>query len=902
MRKSTHIRILHTIYYITMAASKTGARFVTATVAVQSPNNVVLGEVALGASSTAPGVALASAKGEKRRRTRVGALQPNVTLQVGGLAVVPTLKVPPEQAKRMRLCELTKRSGYASTFAPVGLGTAISPHQVLLHPSYGPAFGNQFSLNIKQHLTKTLLSATTPAVQIPKTFRAGGPPFVPTYSGAAARQRKFVTDISITPAKAILYKGVPDIIAQTTSHYDNNRTVSCWSFVQVPFDRNEAMRLERKSVGQYGPFWTAELTAALDAYAAASVSSKIVHKFSSRKGAKTNYKCISGNGVPAATIGTDGDFFYDLGGNFYGPKTGAVWGIATPGAKTADEIATAADEAACIAGTATPVMYPSDQELKNGTYASVVVVVNFDVVGAADNVRVAWENVAKLSGDFVQHAASPGLPAEWQTKVPWGYDGTGDASGAPYKKAPVNSKWVVAAGTEIGRLLSEECRASNSDSDWPTYLPNWSKDTANLASPLQKAYMAANYGHMLRGGPSTNALGGASYKPFAEFPSDARFLETGNKKAFTNFKVPPSLMHYDTQGPPSYRFSELDAEYGYSDGIHHEQLIAEAIWEKVRIEGRTYACTVPIREASYVQPGSGSVTQEVYRPATCYKVSGPTATDVGLDPTSLLSRTDAALKTKIQTDKLYYNFYGSVHYRAGSGPVDRKSHRFVACTAQDRAYAVFGAAAIEEVASDGIKKPLDANGYRSDWPHQGEFTEIDPEVYSDDRATGITAPYVNTPRQPASHNFDWAAVRSWDRYFDGVTNCRTVNTTKTYDPGGANPLDVTQYGETYAAQADNTVFEGWTPKVLNEAQRNILRCGENVLVAWPYEVPEKTPNSVTYPEQGGTKHYSALWFMVPAESCTAATSSGGISSLMSVFTPFQWCHKPVSIAIALQKN
>jgi hypothetical protein len=863
---------------------------------VQASRDLDVGDVDPGVPPAAAGVSMAPVQAKKRGRLRVAETQPDVTLQVGGLAVVPKLNVPPEQAKRMRLCDVTKRSGYASTFTHVGLGTAISPNQVLMHPSNGPSFGNVRSINIRDHLTKEIRCAVNPSETNFKRVNAFG---ASLNSGDYARRLKFIGDTT-NIGGGVAYSGCPDPDTQMGSYSEPNRAVSCWSFVKVPFDRREAMRLEQKSGGKYGLFWPDKLTAALDTYARASVENRIIHKFSTRMNAH-KYKYLTGSAAPAAGTGINGDFFLDTAlNNLYGPKTaGGGWGAVVAAGITTDAAAfTKIDELCVAAGTASPVMYPTKKEVQNGTYSSVIVVVDAANVSASATVNAAWKSVAQLTGDLAIKGRAI-VPAAWRTvqKNPLGYDET-----TGYTINPGNPVWSVADGVEIGRRMAEECRASPPDANWPHYNPGWAPSiaAATPATATDVEYMRANYPHMLNGGPSTNALGGASYRPFAKYATDARFLETGHIKDFIDTKVPPTLMHYDTQGPSSYRFSDLDAVHGYKDGVHHERIIAERIWENVRKEGRVYACTLPIREASYVQPDTGTVTAEVYRPATCYKISGPETSDVDPgDNTSLIMRTDKDFRDQIAKDKLYYNFYGSVIWRRTSPPDPAKlSARFVACTAQDRAFAVFGAARIDEVTGDDMKEPTNANGYFNDWDDSGSYGPVVGTPYSNDRATGIEAPYINTARQPPEYREEWAGVRPWNRYFNGFNNARTVNSAKTYGDGTtATDINLVPYGEVFKADAANVVYEGWTPKVLGPDERNMLRRGENVLVAWPYEVPTKTRNSCEY----DGKQYSALWYLVPVESCNAATSSGGISSLMSVFTPFHWCHKPASLAIAFSK-
>ena len=79
-----------------MASAKTSPRFVTATVAVQASRDLDVGDVDPGVPPAAAGVSMAPVQAKKRGRLRVAETQPDVTLQVGGLAVVPKLNVPPE--------------------------------------------------------------------------------------------------------------------------------------------------------------------------------------------------------------------------------------------------------------------------------------------------------------------------------------------------------------------------------------------------------------------------------------------------------------------------------------------------------------------------------------------------------------------------------------------------------------------------------------------------------------------------------------------------------------------------------------------------------------------------------------------------------------------------------------
>ena len=568
------------------------------------------------------------------------------------------------------------------------------------------------------------------------------------------------------------------------------------------------------------------------------------------------------------------------------------------------------------------------------------------------------------AGDSLDDAAVRWLGAE---KKPWCFTETVNST-----RLIGDRQWVVADGMDIGRRCAEQCRSTVADANWPSTLPGW-YDTAAAQPPLDpvlKAYMAANYRHMKGGGKSTHAISGATYKPFAEKETDARFLETGEKikdnglglaGIFGPAPVPrigdtlPSLMHYDTQGPPSYRYSALDREFGYVKDatgvlVHHERMIAEKIWRKVRGAQRVYACTNPTREASYTQmgpdgAGPGVSTAEEYRKGTCYKISGPSAAEAG-HVGQIIQNTTAALQKEIVAGELYYNFYGSVPYgnsskpdtgyrrtvAGGLAPADAAhracdkpppmndtateylpSTRFVCVTAQDRAYAVFGARSIDEVAvgehqykpdvTDGVA--AGRAGYGGVWPGAAgtDFNRVagdDPSSYSDDVATNISGAYIHAPQEYEGDPdlIRDGKTRSWERYLQGTAYPRTC------------PTDNAALAAYIAARAGlgvdavpaiperGRVWQGWTPMVYTQPERNLLRAGENVLVAWPFEVAHDTANSVDY--KG--KKYSALWYMVPAESSNIATKTGAINPKMSVFTQFQWCFKPASLAIALTKN
>ena len=329
--------------YTAMAATKTDARFVTATVAVSATTNLDIGDIDTCSVDTVAGVALARVeKGPKSKQRGNGIrtkrrLEPNVTLQVGGVAAVKNLNIIPDSAKRMRACETTNRSGFASTFSPVGLGTAISTNRVLMHPTFGPALPKIAELDIKAHLN-TLYSGVCnqyggkssqkALVRIGGVVNANP---MQNLSGTAKRSHDYLQYVQ---PDGLQRTGLYYTADRLNSRNANEAAVTCWSFMQTPFDKGEALKLEAASTNEYGLYWPDSLTTALKSYSDACVA--------------------AGNAAPAIVINHQ-----------FVARTAAR----NAGRCTGPSIAN---------GTADTVMWPTANELKDGTYNSVIAVANVD--------------------------------------------------------------------------------------------------------------------------------------------------------------------------------------------------------------------------------------------------------------------------------------------------------------------------------------------------------------------------------------------------------------------------------------------------------------------------------------------------------------------------------------------